>query len=244
LLALVMVLSSGRSWGLGQLRNVVRVDSPYRYADSTTFSGWRTWVADRELYGIGGLRVTGLGASYGWGRYRSGVRLWKLATPVGTETSGSCGGAVQLHRCAVEVRFEGEQLSLEGSRPLSLVSATIAGICNLSDRWFLVSTCSGVRLAGVESAGADLEVALGNVSSAGVTLMASLTADRLRGSGWGVVGEYKPVSLFSFGMSYEGLSGELGARVTVIAGRVDLIALAHVHHVMGGSKGVVLVWHG
>jgi hypothetical protein len=199
--------------------------------------GTRVEFGDMELFGIAGLRLSGVRAEGYAGGWLLGAEVCRLGAPVGTHTRATLCAGAGAARWRVGVRSGIESLALSGVAGESVVvTALVSGI----DVGGVALLADVESLSGSAGRKTSMTVALAGPVAAGARVLASMRYD---GPGALAVGAAAIVPLhraLSLLAGYDDGSETARAGAAVTAGRWSLATGVFRHAVLGMSQGVSL----
>jgi hypothetical protein len=197
-------------------------------------------VGDVELFGMAGLRVSGLRASGQWGSVPVGVSAARLASPVGSESRVDIelGYVTASHsRCVLRVGVE--MIEIAGATP---ERSLIAGALARADVG-AVSALADVDVVSRAYA-SEVDVVLGIVARAGrnVAVVATTRFDGTRAAAVGVAVVSRLTGALSLLGGYDDGTESVRAAAVVTLDAWQLSSGVSYHAVLGVSHGVTLAW--
>jgi hypothetical protein len=209
--------------------------APVRASFGGALSPWRVEVADVELYGIAGLRASGVRATGLFKRGIASAAATNFVSPVGSHARAVLeAGAVVGNAWQGAVRAGAERLALGGADPLVW---RVAGLTSRVDVG-RVTTLADVEI--ITGAGGDAtSVLLATRVRAGVAYLAGtvrIDGDRFVGAGVSVTARLHPILALLVG--YEDGTGSARAAAVIALRHVEIAAGVFQHPVLGASRGV------
>ncbi len=196
-------------------------------------------VADAELFGIAGLRATGVRAGVRAGPFPVGVAAMQIAAPVGAQTRVSADAGYEAGGWSAAVRVGIERLALDAG---ASDAAIVAGVASR------VTLGPVTSIAEVESIGAgetrEIWIRFATVARAGrvadIVTSARVTAPGSMALGVGMRAALHPALALLAG--YDDGTETLSAGVAIAVRRWELSAGVFRHAVLGLSQSVSLAW--
>ncbi len=214
-----------------------RIDvAPVRAALSDTTARVRVEVADAELYGIEGLRTSGVRASGAVRAFFVTASLETVTAPVGSQSRVWVESGYRLpHRWQGAVRAGLERLALDGSEDLS---SRVAGMASRVDlgRVSALAEIDAVDVPG-SAYETSLRLALRVRAGAGQLIAhMQIDGDRVVGAGVGAVARlHRCLALLA---GYDDGSESMRAGVVIDWHGVELATGVYQHPVLGMSQAV------
>jgi hypothetical protein len=200
----------------------------------------RVELGDVELFGIAGLRVSGLRASGRWRSVPVGVSVARLASPVGNETHADIEvGYATVSRWRCSARMGVEMVEISGALPErsmivgALARADVGAVTALAD----VEVVSRAYAS-------DVNVTLGVVARAGraVALVATAEFNGARAAALGVAVVSRLTDALSLLGGYDDGTESVRAAAVVTLAAWHVSSGVFYHPVLGVSHGVTLAW--
>lgn len=214
-----------------------RIDiAPVREALSDTTAHLRAEVADAELYGIEGLRTSGVRASGAVRAFFVTGTLTEISALVGAQQRVVMEAGYQLgRRWQGAVRAGRERLSLDDNPALT---TNVAGVASRVDVGRM-TTVADIEAMDVDGAGYETSLSLGvRVRAGAAQLIGSMRidGDRFVGAGVGAVARlHRTLALLA---GYDDGSESMRAGVVIDWRGVELATGVFQHPVLGMSQAV------
>lgn len=211
-----------------------RIDVAPSRADGS-LATWRVEVADAELFGVAGLRSSGVRASGRAGPWIVNAAAVQVSSPVGDHARAVLeAGFVIRGAWQGAVRAGAERLALDATRPLH---ARVTGLASRIDAG-RVSLLADVEW--IEGDGADdTSIVLASRFRAGAARLTGtlrIDGDRFVGAGISLCARvHRDLDVLA---GYDDGAGSLRAAVIIHAGMLDMATGVWQHPVLGLSHGV------
>jgi hypothetical protein len=201
-------------------------------------------VSEELLYGISGLRTSGVmaGASVA-GLFVAGEAA-QLSSPLGNETRLAATAALCAPGWAVSVGGVYDGVFLMGMAGADLVSISVSSLVWVNGYVRVGGSVDRLRIAGEEYPGADVSLVLASELAAGVSLFGTVEFDRRGGAVPGAAATVAGLGPARFGLGYEIGPDVLKGSLAVRWRAFDFAAGVCYHPVLGEKREITLTWFG
>ena len=210
--------------------------APVRASLSDSTARVRVEGADAELYGIDGLRSSGIRASGALGAVFFAGTVVDVASPVGSQTRAVLEAGYSLrHRWQGAVRIGTERLLLDGTPSYASRTAGVASRADVGR----VSTIADVEVLDTPGAGYESSLSLAiRVRAGAAQLIGSIRIDGDRFIGAGIAAVARLHESLALLAGYDDGSESMRGAVVIDWRCIEVAAGVFQHPVLGMSQGV------